>query len=148
MKPLRSCKKIFLTFDISGIPLKLMFIFLLLFLAWFFLLVWSLISTEVKYKVGMVSTQEKQELVRRGGRFFFFFKQSLLRVQWCRRNLGLWQFIIVLFQVREDVLNSLNNNFLQTLNQAWNDHQTAMVMIRDILMYMVGILFHTFNLMQ
>lgn len=42
-------------------------------------------------------------------------------------------------QVREDVLNSLNNNFLQTLNQAWNDHQTAMVMIRDILMYMVGI---------
>ncbi|OXB57344.1 hypothetical protein ASZ78_001421 [Callipepla squamata] len=38
--------------------------------------------------------------------------------------------------VREDVLNSLNNNFLQTLNQAWNDHQTAMVMIRDILMYM------------
>lgn len=41
-------------------------------------------------------------------------------------------------QVREDVLNSLNNNFLQTLNQAWNDHQTAMVMIRDILMYMVS----------
>uniref|UniRef100_A0A5F9DN96 Cullin-3 n=2 Tax=Boreoeutheria TaxID=1437010 RepID=A0A5F9DN96_RABIT len=39
-------------------------------------------------------------------------------------------------KVREDVLNSLNNNFLQTLNQAWNDHQTAMVMIRDILMYM------------
>ncbi|NXT09160.1 CUL3 protein, partial [Prunella fulvescens] len=49
-------------------------------------------------------------------------------------------------KVREDVLNSLNNNFLQTLNQAWNDHQTAMVMIRDILMYMVGILlFHTFS---
>lgn len=44
------------------------------------------------------------------------------------------------YQVREDVLNSLNNNFLQTLNQAWNDHQTAMVMIRDILMYMVGLL--------
>uniref|UniRef100_A0ABI7YS87 Cullin family profile domain-containing protein n=1 Tax=Felis catus TaxID=9685 RepID=A0ABI7YS87_FELCA len=40
-------------------------------------------------------------------------------------------------KVREDVLNSLNNNFLQTLNQAWNDHQTAMVMIRDILMYMM-----------
>ncbi|KAI4815712.1 hypothetical protein KUCAC02_005847 [Chaenocephalus aceratus] len=39
-------------------------------------------------------------------------------------------------KVREDVLNALNNNFLQTLNQAWNDHQTAMVMIRDILMYM------------
>ncbi|KAK7576562.1 hypothetical protein V9T40_012848 [Parthenolecanium corni] len=37
--------------------------------------------------------------------------------------------------VRSDVLRSLNNNFLLTLNQAWNDHQTAMVMIRDILMY-------------
>ena len=40
------------------------------------------------------------------------------------------------FQVRQDVLTSLHNNFLQTLNQAWNDHQTSMVMIRDILMYM------------
>ncbi|RWS04386.1 cullin-3-A-like protein [Dinothrombium tinctorium] len=39
-------------------------------------------------------------------------------------------------KVRKDVLDSLNNNFLQTLNQAWNDHQTSMVMIRDILMYM------------
>lgn len=42
----------------------------------------------------------------------------------------------VSLQVRQDVLTSLNNNFLQTLNQAWNDHQTSMVMIRDILMYM------------
>jgi len=41
-------------------------------------------------------------------------------------------------QVRADVLESLNNNFLQTLNSAWNDHQTSMVMIRDILMYMVS----------
>lgn len=39
-------------------------------------------------------------------------------------------------KIREDVLRSLNNNFLKTLNQAWNDHQTSMVMIRDILMYM------------
>lgn len=39
-------------------------------------------------------------------------------------------------KVREDVLRALNNNFLQTLNQAWTDHQTSMVMIRDILMYM------------
>ena len=38
--------------------------------------------------------------------------------------------------MRSDVLASLNNNFLQTLNNAWNDHQTSMVMIRDILMYM------------
>jgi cullin 3 len=42
----------------------------------------------------------------------------------------------VFVQVREDVLKALYNNFLQTLNQAWNDHQTSMVMIRDILMYM------------
>lgn len=41
-----------------------------------------------------------------------------------------------MFQIREDVLKCLNNNFLKTLNQAWNDHQTSMVMIRDILMYM------------
>lgn len=39
-------------------------------------------------------------------------------------------------KVREDVLRALNNNFLQTLNTAWTDHQTSMVMIRDILMYM------------
>lgn len=39
-------------------------------------------------------------------------------------------------KVREDVLRSLHNNFLLILNQAWNDHQTSMVMIRDILMYM------------
>lgn len=39
-------------------------------------------------------------------------------------------------KVREDVLASLNNNFLQTLDECWRDHQTSMVMIRDILMYM------------
>uniref|UniRef100_H2ZJ76 Cullin family profile domain-containing protein n=1 Tax=Ciona savignyi TaxID=51511 RepID=H2ZJ76_CIOSA len=38
--------------------------------------------------------------------------------------------------VRGDILHSLNNNFLQVLNSAWDDHQTCMVMIRDILMYM------------
>lgn len=38
--------------------------------------------------------------------------------------------------MRDDILKSLNNNFLQALNVAWNDHQTSMVMIRDILMYM------------
>ncbi|CAG0912766.1 unnamed protein product [Notodromas monacha] len=39
-------------------------------------------------------------------------------------------------KVRRDVLESLHNNFLQMLNSAWQDHQTSMVMIRDILMYM------------
>lgn len=39
-------------------------------------------------------------------------------------------------KIRVDVLDALNNNFLQVLNKAWNDHQTSMVMIRDILMYM------------
>ena len=39
-------------------------------------------------------------------------------------------------KVRTDVLSSLNNNFLHTLNMALSDHQNSMVMIRDILMYM------------
>jgi len=39
-------------------------------------------------------------------------------------------------KVRKEVTESLNNDFLHTLNEAWNDHQTSMVMIRDILMYM------------
>ncbi|CAB3386853.1 Hypothetical predicted protein [Cloeon dipterum] len=39
-------------------------------------------------------------------------------------------------KVRQDVLQALNNNFLSTLNSSWSDHQTSMVMIRDILMYM------------
>jgi cullin 3 len=49
-------------------------------------------------------------------------------------------------KVRRDVLESLNNNFLSVLNQAWNDHQTAMVMIRDILMYMDRVYVQTYNL--
>ena len=44
------------------------------------------------------------------------------------------------FKIRKDVVVSLNNNFLDTLNAAWNEHQTSMVMIRDILMYMVCLL--------
>lgn len=39
-------------------------------------------------------------------------------------------------KVREEILNNINNKFLESLNTAWDDHQTAMVMIRDILMYM------------
>uniref|UniRef100_A0A914UJM3 Cullin N-terminal domain-containing protein n=1 Tax=Plectus sambesii TaxID=2011161 RepID=A0A914UJM3_9BILA len=38
--------------------------------------------------------------------------------------------------VRGEVLESLTGRFLETLNSAWTDHTTAMVMIRDILMYM------------
>ena len=41
-------------------------------------------------------------------------------------------------EVRMTVLDSLHGNFLEALNMAWSDHQTAMVMIRDILMYMVS----------
>ena len=40
-------------------------------------------------------------------------------------------------QIRNTILESLQNNFLETLSEMWFDHQTAMVMIRDILMYMV-----------
>ena len=32
--------------------------------------------------------------------------------------------------VRNAVLDSLNNNLLQTLNASWSDHTTSMVMIR------------------
>ena len=32
-------------------------------------------------------------------------------------------------KIRTDVLISLHNNFLQTLNQSWNDHQTSMVSV-------------------
>ncbi|VDP02089.1 unnamed protein product [Soboliphyme baturini] len=39
-------------------------------------------------------------------------------------------------KVRTDVLNAMNNNFLEVLINAWIDHTTSMVMIRDILMYM------------
>lgn len=39
-------------------------------------------------------------------------------------------------KVRVEVIEALRNNFLQVLNNSWNDHQTSMVMIRDILMYM------------
>lgn len=39
-------------------------------------------------------------------------------------------------KVHNDILESLNNNFLSALNTAWSEHQTAMMMIRDILMYM------------
>ncbi len=39
-------------------------------------------------------------------------------------------------KVRTDVLLSIHNNFLYILNAAWQDHQTSMVMIRDILMYL------------
>ncbi|CAI8044487.1 Cullin-3 [Geodia barretti] len=39
-------------------------------------------------------------------------------------------------EVRVTVLDSLHGNFLEALSMAWTDHQTAMVMIRDILMYM------------
>uniref|UniRef100_A0A1I8HPK8 CULLIN_2 domain-containing protein n=1 Tax=Macrostomum lignano TaxID=282301 RepID=A0A1I8HPK8_9PLAT len=39
-------------------------------------------------------------------------------------------------KIKDDVLASVNNVFLATLNSLWKDHQTAMVMIRDILMYM------------
>lgn len=33
-------------------------------------------------------------------------------------------------------MESITGRFLETLNRAWSDHTTAMVMIRDILMYM------------
>ena len=39
--------------------------------------------------------------------------------------------------MRDYILRALQNNFLEAMSEMWTDHQTAMVMIRDILMYMV-----------
>ncbi|VDL94555.1 unnamed protein product [Schistocephalus solidus] len=41
-----------------------------------------------------------------------------------------------MLRIREAVIEHLNNQFLSFLNTSWKDHQTAMTMIRDILMYM------------
>jgi len=49
-----------------------------------------------------------------------------------------FSFYFYSIQVREEILANLNNNFLESLNTSWDDHQIAMVMIRDILMYMVS----------
>ncbi|KAE9414438.1 hypothetical protein Angca_008640 [Angiostrongylus cantonensis] len=41
------------------------------------------------------------------------------------------------FLVRVKIVESLDSgNFLEVINETWSDHTTAMVMIRDILMYM------------
>ena len=39
-------------------------------------------------------------------------------------------------EVLPAVLESLNNNFLQTVNSAWEDHKASLEMIRDILLYL------------
>ncbi|VDN05739.1 unnamed protein product [Thelazia callipaeda] len=53
--------------------------------------------------------------------------------------MGLKQVVIEHLQttvVRNEVLSAINGSFLEVLNTAWQDHIVAMVMIRDILMYM------------
>uniref|UniRef100_A0A915CPN1 Cullin family profile domain-containing protein n=1 Tax=Ditylenchus dipsaci TaxID=166011 RepID=A0A915CPN1_9BILA len=51
---------------------------------------------------------------------------------------GLKQVVIDHLQnnVRGIIIEAVNGRFLETLNRAWAEHTTAMVMIRDILMYM------------
>ncbi|KAK4475673.1 hypothetical protein MN116_000941 [Schistosoma mekongi] len=41
-----------------------------------------------------------------------------------------------MIRIRDSIVENLNNKFLTYLNSCWKDHQTAMGMIRDILMYM------------
>ncbi|XP_018653890.1 putative cullin [Schistosoma mansoni] len=41
-----------------------------------------------------------------------------------------------MIKIRDSIVENLNNKFLTYLNSCWKDHQTAMGMIRDILMYM------------
>jgi len=40
-------------------------------------------------------------------------------------------------EVAETVASSIDDNFLEAVHTAWNDHKISMLMIRDILMYMV-----------
>ena len=47
--------------------------------------------------------------------------------------------------VAENVSSAIDDNFLQELVKAWNDHKISMLMIRDILMYMVRPLFFFFS---
>lgn len=42
--------------------------------------------------------------------------------------------------VAAEVANVPDHNFLLAVNEAWNEHDRSMLMIRDILMYMVCIL--------
>jgi len=39
--------------------------------------------------------------------------------------------------VADTVANTIDDNFLDAVNNAWSDHKISMLMIRDILMYMV-----------
>ena len=48
-----------------------------------------------------------------------------------------FSFLLFYFKIRKEVVASLNNNFLNTLNAAWNDFQNSMLEIRDVVMYMV-----------
>ena len=55
----------------------------------------------------------------------------------CSSTVCLPALVIACVQVRDYILVALQNNFLEAMCEMWADHQTAMVMIRDILMYMV-----------
>lgn len=49
----------------------------------------------------------------------------------------MWQIAeFYFFQVSAAILNALNHDLLTVLNKEWADHQVAMAMIRDILMYL------------
>ena len=48
-----------------------------------------------------------------------------------------FSFLLYSIKIRKDVVASLNNNFLDTLGAAWSNHQSSMVEIRDMVMYMV-----------
>ena len=50
---------------------------------------------------------------------------------------NVFSFLLSYFKIRKDVVFSLNNDFLDTLNTAWNDHQKSMEVISNIFNYMV-----------
>jgi len=42
----------------------------------------------------------------------------------------------------EKIINCNEEKFLEVLNEVWTDHKMSMLMIRDILMYMVNVIFN------
>jgi hypothetical protein len=41
-------------------------------------------------------------------------------------------------KVKPDVIKSINNDFITTFNAVWNDYLTAIIMVRDVIVYMDG----------
>ncbi|XP_050039779.1 cullin-3-like [Dermacentor andersoni] len=84
--------------------------------------------------------QEKQETVQRFDMLYRDVYAMVMRNEGARLYRGLRDAVTehLTNKVRALVLAKVGEDFLQTLNQAWKDHQTSMTMIRDIVTYLEG----------